>query len=102
VILELQALPADPSRQMRNQIGAGDLSYLGYDMFVDPARTRYWGDGTQGTFVLTGTLLLDDRNRVGTLAFPIYGTVRSGQGVVPPGQWLGAVVTRVQYNPICH
>jgi spore coat protein U-like protein len=87
---------------MRNQLGGGDLSYLAYDMFIDAARTRFWGDGSQGTFVLTGTLILDDRNRVGTLAFPIYGTVPRGQGLVTPGQWLGAVITRVQYNPICH
>jgi spore coat protein U-like protein len=84
---------------MRDAVGGG---YLRYDMFVDPARTRYWGDGTQGTFTFQGGLLLNDRNRVGTLAFPIYGRVDGGQQLVGPGQWLGAVVTRVQYNPICH
>jgi spore coat protein U-like protein len=101
VDFELQALPAEPARQMRNQIGGGDLSYLGYEMFVDATRTRYWGDGSQGTFTIPGTLVLDDRNRVGTLAFPIYGKVHGAQGLTPSGQWLGAVVTRVKYNPIC-
>jgi spore coat protein U-like protein len=98
VDFELQALPAEPARQMRDQVGG---FYLGYEMFVDSARTRYWGDGTQGTFTLAGTLVLDNRNRVGTLAFPIYGKVHGGQHPVPPGQWLGAVVTRVQYTPVC-
>jgi spore coat protein U-like protein len=102
VLFELQALPAASARQMRNQVGGGDLSYLRYDMFLDAARTRYWGDGTQGTFPITGQLVLDDRNRVGTLAFPIYGTVDGAQARIAPGQWLGAVVTRVKYNPICH
>jgi spore coat protein U-like protein len=98
VDFQLQALPAEPARQMRDSVGG---FYLGYEMFVDAARTRWWGDGTQGSSTLGGTLLLDDRNRVGTLAFPIYGTVRGGQQLVPPGQWLGAVITRVEYLPAC-
>jgi spore coat protein U-like protein len=101
VDFELQAQPPTPARQMRNQIGGGDASYLGYDMYLDPARTRYWGDGTQGTFTMTGRLTLDNRNRVGSLAFPIYGRVRGGQTLIAPGQWLGAVITRVKYNPVC-
>jgi spore coat protein U-like protein len=99
VIFELQGLPPAPSRQMRNATGGDSLRY---EMFLDPARTRYWGDGTQGTFTLPGTLILNDRNRVGTLAFPLYGRVDGGQHPIEPGQWLGAVVTRLQYNPICH
>jgi hypothetical protein len=71
-------------------------------MFVDAARTRYWGDGTSyGTFTFQGQLLLDDRNRVGTLAHVVYGRVDGGQ-VALPGQWLGLVVVKLEYNPICH
>jgi spore coat protein U-like protein len=87
---------------MNNQTGGGDGSYLRYDMFLDSARTRYWGDGTQGTFPIINQLVLDDRNRVGTLAFPIYGRVDGGQAQIAPGQWLGAVITRLKYNPVCH
>ncbi len=99
VPFELQGLPPQPARQMRDAVGGG---YLRYDMFTDAARTRYWGDGNNGTFTIAGTLLLNDRNRVGTLVFPLYGRVDGGQQAIRPGQWLGAVVTRVQYNPICH
>jgi spore coat protein U-like protein len=102
VFFELQALPAGSAREMHNQFGSVEPSFLKYDMFLDAARTRYWGDGTQSTFAITGQLVLDDRNRVGTLAFPIYGTVDGAQPEKAPGHWLGAVVTRVKYNPICH
>ena len=95
----LQAIPPAPARQMRDN----QLNFLRYDMFVDPARTRYWGDGfSHGTFTFQGNLLLDDRNRVGTLAHVVYGRVDGGQPLTPPGQWLGLVVTRLEYNAICH
>ena len=94
VEFELKALPPDPDRQMRDQIGGG---YLRYNMFVDPARTRYWGDGSQGTSAFQGTCLLDNRNRVCTLPFLLYGRVDGGQ-IVLPGQWLGAVVSRLEYR----
>jgi spore coat protein U-like protein len=98
VELELKAMPPAPARQMRNR----ELDFLSYDMFLDPARTQYWGDGqTHGTFSLTGVLFLDDRNRVGTLAFPIYGRVDGAQGPKLAGSWLGAVVTRVDYTAVC-
>jgi spore coat protein U-like protein len=98
VTYNLQAIPPAPARQMRDS----NLHFLRYDMFVDPARTRYWGDGvTYGTFTFQGTLFLDDRNRVGTLAHVIYGAVDGGQ-LALPGQWLGLVVTRLEYSPICH
>jgi spore coat protein U-like protein len=92
----LSALPVEPNRFMRDR----QLAYLRYYLYVDAARTRYWGDGSAGTFNFPGTLFLDDRNRVGTLAFPVYGKVEGGQ-VALPGQWLGAVVTRLEYQVTC-
>ena len=99
VIYNLQAIPPAPARQMRDN----QLNFLRYDMFVDPARTRYWGDGiSHGTFTFQGTLFLDDRNRVGTLAHVVYGRVDGAQQLTPPGQWLGLVVGRLEYNALCH
>jgi spore coat protein U-like protein len=99
VAYNLQAIPPAPARQMRDN----QLNYLRYDMFVDPARTRYWGDGlTHGTFTFQGTLLLDDRNRIGTLAHVVYGRVDGAQPLTPPGQWLGLVLGRLEYSAICH
>jgi len=99
VFLQLRGLPAQPARQMRDRI---EGAFLRYDMFVDPARTRYWGDGTQGTHFFEGELSLNDRNRVGTLAFLIYGKVDGAQPLIPPGPFLGAVLTRVDYEFACH
>jgi spore coat protein U-like protein len=79
-----------------------NLQYLRYFMYVDAARTRYWGDGIgYGTFTFQGTLFLDDRNRVGTLAHVIYGRVDGGQ-LALPGQWLGLLVTKLEYRSICN
>ena len=82
----LQAIPPAPARQMRDN----KLNFLRYDMFVDPARTRYWGDGiSHGTFTFQGHSLLDDRNRVGTLAHVVYGRVDGAQHAHParPMAW---------------
>jgi spore coat protein U-like protein len=97
VTYDLQAVPAEPSRQMRDN----RLGYLRYYMYVDPARTRYWGDGlSYGTATFQGVLFLDDRNRVGTLVHQIYGKVDGGQ-LALPGQWLGLVATRLEYRTNC-
>jgi spore coat protein U-like protein len=96
---ELKAIPPTPARQMRDS----QLHFLRYDVFVDAARTRYWGDGSQSTFTFQGALFLDDRNRVGTLVHQIYGRVDGGQTPpTPPGQWLGLVVVRLDYNVNCN
>ena len=65
---------------------------MAYDMYIDPARTRLWGRRrATGTFPLQGACFLDDRNRVCTIAFLLYGTVHGGQQQVPPGKCLGAI-----------
>jgi spore coat protein U-like protein len=94
----LRALPNEPSRYMRDS----HLLYLRYYMFVDAARTRHWGTGVGGTFAFEGTLQLNNRNRVGTLAFPVYGQVDGGQTNALPGQWLGATVTQLEYQVSCN
>jgi len=99
VIYNLLAIPPEPARQMRDS----NLLFLRYGMFVDAARTRYWGDGySYGTFTFQGQLFLDDRNRVGTLAHVVYGRVDGAQTLTPPGQWLGLAVIRLEYNATCH
>jgi spore coat protein U-like protein len=101
VVFTLKAEPAEPTRAMRDRTNV-EYQFVRYFLYLDPGRTRHWGDGIQyGTHAITGTLLLDDRNRVGTLAYMIYGTVDGGQ-TVTPGPKLGAVLNRLQYDPICH
>jgi spore coat protein U-like protein len=93
----LKAVPATPARQMRDN----ELRFLRSDMFLDPARTRYWGDGfTGGTFAIQGALVLDQHNRVGTLVHQLYGKVDGGQ-IAPAGQWLGLVGAALEYQAVC-
>jgi spore coat protein U-like protein len=94
---ELLAIPPAPARQMRDN----ELRFLTYDMFLDPARTRYWGDGSQGTFPIIDQIFLDDRTRVGTRFHVVYGMVLGAQGATPPGQWLGLVLGRLNYHALC-
>ena len=95
VDFELKALVPDaPPRYMRD----ASLGYLAYDLYLDPARTRIFGDGTNGTFTISNACLLDERNRVCTLAFPLFGKAQAIGEQPRPGQWLGAVVTRVEYS----
>jgi spore coat protein U-like protein len=95
VHFQLKGLPPQPHRQMRDAIGG---AYLGYDLFVDPARTRMWGDGHGGTGIFEGACFLDERNRVCTVPFLLYGTVYGQQELTPPGPYLGAVISRVEYQ----
>ena len=82
--------------QMRNQIGG---AYLAYDMYVDAARTRLWGDGVApGTEFFTSACFLDERNRVCTIPFVLYGRVFGQQALIPPGPFLGAVVSRLEFR----
>jgi len=91
--------PGEPSHHMRDS----SLRYLRYYLFVDPTRTRHWGTGSGGvTFTFPGTLQLNDRNRVGTLAYRIYGQVDGGQAQSPPGQWLGLLQTHLEYQVSCN
>lgn len=93
----LKAVPAAPARQMRDN----NLRYLAYDMYLDPARTRHWGDGlTHGTFAIEGILILDKHNRAGTRVHQLYGKVHGGQTALP-GQWLGLVGAALQFQAVC-
>ena len=97
----LKAEPAEPTRSMRDR-SDGEYSYLRYFLYLDAARTRHWGDGIQyGTHAIQGTFFLDDRNRIGTLGYVIYGTIDGAQAV-HPGPKLGAVLNRLQYETFCN
>ena len=84
----------EPPRQMRDAIGG---AYLAYDIYIDPARTRPWGSAVTGQFPLQGACLLDERNRVCTIPFTLYGKVYGQQELVRPNPYLGAIVARLDY-----
>lgn len=96
ITYSLEAVPPTPARQIRNLDG----DFLRYDLFRDPARTQYWGNGYNGTFVFEGELFLDDRNKVGSLFHVVYGRVDGGQ-IFRTGPGAGAVLSRLVYQVSC-
>jgi spore coat protein U-like protein len=90
---DLMAIPGTPSRVMRDR----ELGYLRYDLFVDPGRRQYWGDGTAGSKTFSDKIELNDANRVLTVSYQVYGTVYDQQ-IARPGQWLGFVSARLEYT----
>jgi spore coat protein U-like protein len=55
-------VPAEPEALMRD-----NALILRYEMYVDPARTRYWGDGVSyGTFTFQGP------STTGTESAPVH------------------------------
>ncbi len=46
---------------------------LRYNLYVDPALTRLWGDGMSGTTPLQATARI--------ITFPIYGIIPAGQNI---------------------
>jgi spore coat protein U-like protein len=63
-------------RQMR----AG-RAVLNYNLFDDATRTRVWGNGTGGSVLVAGTLLVNPGNYVvNEIIHPIYGRIPAQQG----------------------
>ena len=54
----------------RNMINAGTL--LNYNLYLDSGRTQVWGDGTGGTFTVSGS-------GNGTFTSTVYGRIQAGQ-----------------------
>jgi len=63
----------------RRQLRAGAAA-LDYNLFSSATRTQVWGDGSQGSVVVAGTLLVNPGNFVVNEAVhPIYGRIPAQQ-----------------------
>jgi spore coat protein U-like protein len=64
---------------------------LQYNLFIDPARTLVWGDGTEGTGMFTdsGSGLKRDN-------LPIYARMRAGQDA-RPGAYIDSVTVVIDF-----
>jgi spore coat protein U-like protein len=60
-------------RQMRLATGT-DL--MNYNLYRDTTRTQIWGDGTGGSFLVSGTV-----TRRGTEIYTVYGRIPPGQDI---------------------
>ena len=74
VNVNLQLLPSAPGAAGSRKIDSGG-STLSLDIHTDLLRTRLWGDGTLGTFTLSGTVLLVVPNSTVIVEFPVYGRI---------------------------
>jgi spore coat protein U-like protein len=64
---------------VQRQLRAGN-SILNYNLFTDATRTRVWGDGSTGSAIVVGTLLVNPGNFVVNEALhPIYGRIPAQQ-----------------------
>ena len=55
-------------------------SVLNYNLFTDAGRTRIWGDGSAGSAIVAGTLLVNPGNFViNEVSHPIYGRIPAQQ-----------------------
>jgi spore coat protein U-like protein len=67
--------------------------HLGYNLFLDPARSTVWGDGTGGTAVFTVTL---PSSGWSTITQPIYGRVPARQDV-GAGDYLDSILVTMNW-----
>ena len=96
VDIELQGLPPRPSRALRGHEGE-DLTYA---LFLEPALTRAWGDGSSGTYAILDNIELRGNDRVLSRTYVLYGRVDGGQQG-SPGRYLGSIASRLRYTVSC-
>jgi len=71
---------------------------LGYNLFVDLARSRLWGDGTGGTSLASGAFTVGPgaKNGIKELRHAIYGRIPALQDA-PPGAYADTIVVTLTF-----
>ena len=80
------------TRTLRN--GA---NILNYNLYLDSAYTTIWGDGTGGTQVLNGSVLLDVLGLSPPQVFWIYGRIPGRQLTAVPGPYADSINVTLTY-----
>ena len=93
--LTLQLLPSTTNSNGLRVIGAGATT-LPFDIYIDLLRTQRWGDGTQGTFTISGSTTLTTALPSTTTDFPVYGRVPPGVST-PSGSYSGLFNINLTY-----
>ena len=78
-------------RRMVKSAGGGSDG-LFYNIYLDPARTTVWGDGTQGSHIWS-TRTPAVRTRIDV---PIYGRIPGGQDI-SPGSYVDTLMVTINY-----
>jgi spore coat protein U-like protein len=85
--MEVSQLGAGGAREMKQGGGGARATYF---LYTDSARTRIWGNGSGGTYTVTGV------GNGAAQQVPVYGRVPPGQ--TPPfGTYGDSVQVRVQF-----
>jgi spore coat protein U-like protein len=80
------------TRTMTTSVGATTYP-LNYNLYLDPADTQIWGDGTGGSLVNTVTLKRHGNNNTVSTDLTVYGTVAPAQDAAPGIYNDGIIVT---------
>lgn len=86
--------PGISGNQLARTLSAGGASILNYNLFVDAARTRIWGDGSPPTATVSG--IRRDRGRPTFYNYPVYGRIFAGQPA-NPGTYNDTLVVTVLF-----
>jgi spore coat protein U-like protein len=74
------ALSAGSSGIYAQRLMRAGTSALNYNLFTDPTRLQVWGNGTGGSTLVAGTLLVNPGNFViNEVTHPIYGRIPAQQ-----------------------
>jgi spore coat protein U-like protein len=73
-----------PSRTAGRRLSGGEQS-LYYELYLDAGRTLVLGDGTAGTSVIKGSMILSAGHS--SQSFAIYGRMPMGQNKAVPSQY---------------
>lgn len=103
VITYTARLATTPARQMAPPAGADRVTY---QVFRDAARTQTWGDGTGGTFTITGSLTVPRNSSRTSAAINYYGRITPGGQDVsaaspgpPPTTYAQTITVTVSCTP---
>lgn len=74
------ALSAGSSGAFAERLLRSGISVLPYNLFADASRTQVWGDGTRGTALVAGSLLVNPgKFSVNEAVHTIYGRIPAQQ-----------------------
>ena len=75
---------------------AAGASTLQYQLYIDPARLMVWGDGTAGTSVVNGIVVLSLSLPV-SATYTVYGRMPAGQSGATAGSYADSIIMTVSY-----
>lgn len=83
-------------RQMAND--ANNIYRLDYYLYSDSGHTANWGDGTDGTGVVTGSITLFILLDSAYVDHPVYGRIPGSQTSAQVGSYSDTITVTIDYN----